>query len=60
MMFMNLSDIAILNIECVDYCCIIDGITKSEAIHLMQNNNLTKKKSKTLQNIKFIITYKHG
>ena len=45
---MNLSDIAILNIECVDYCCIIDGITKSEAIHLMQNNNLTKKKKRNL------------
>ena len=57
---MNLSDIASLNIECVDYCYIIDGITKSEAIHLMQNNNLTKKKSETLQNIKFIITCKHG
>ena len=48
MIFMNLSDIAILNIECVDYCCIIDGITKSEAIHLMQNNNLTKKKKRNL------------
>ena len=47
MMSINLSDIAILNIEGADYCYIISGIGKSEAIHLMQNIDLTKK-SKTL------------
>ena len=52
MMFMNLSDIAILNIEFVDYCCIIGGITKNEAIHLMQNDNLTKKKKKKAKHYK--------
>ena len=31
MMSMNLSDIAILNINGADYCCIISGISKSEA-----------------------------
>ena len=36
MMSMNLSDIA-------DYCCIINGISKSEAMNLMQNINLTEK-----------------
>ena len=25
-----------------DYCCMITGISKSEAINLMQNINLTK------------------
>ena len=44
MMSMNLSDIAILNIKGSDYrCIIISGITKIEAINLMQNTNLTKK-----------------
>ena len=28
---MNLSDIAILNIQVFDYCCIVSGISKSEA-----------------------------
>ena len=36
MTFMNLSDIAILNIKGADYCCIIKGIGKTEAINLMQ------------------------
>ena len=32
MMSMNVSDITILNIKSADYCCIISGISKSEAI----------------------------
>ena len=36
MMFMNLSDFAI-------FCCIMSRISKSEAINVMQNINLTKK-----------------
>ena len=40
---MNLSDIAILNIRSADYCCIISGITKSEAINLMKNIDLNEK-----------------
>ena len=35
MMSMNLSDIAILKIKNADYCCIITGISKSEAINLI-------------------------
>ena len=35
MMSMNLSDIAILKMKNTDYCCIITGISKSEAINLM-------------------------
>ena len=42
MMPMNLSDIAILNIKSADYRCIISGISKNEAINLMQNIDLTK------------------
>ena len=43
MVSMNLSDIAILNIKGSNYCCIISGINKSEAINLVQNIDLTKK-----------------
>ena len=34
---MNLSNITILKIKNADYCCIISGINKSEAIELLQN-----------------------
>ena len=34
---MNLSDIAILNIKSDHYRCIITGISKNEAINLIQN-----------------------
>ena len=34
MMSMNLSSIALLNIKGSDYCCIISGISKNEAINL--------------------------
>ena len=43
MMFMNLSDIAFLNINGADYRCIIKGISKSEAINLLHNYDLTEK-----------------
>ena len=42
-MSMMLSNIATLKIENADYCCIITGISKSEAIKLLQNIDLTKK-----------------
>ena len=42
-MSMKISDIAILNIKGADYRCIISGISKSEAINLMQNIDLTEK-----------------
>ena len=42
MMSMNLSNIDILNIKGADYCCIISGIIKGEAINFMQNIDLTK------------------
>ena len=43
MMTMNLSDIG------SDHRCIISGISKSEAINLMQNIDLTKKKRNILK-----------
>ena len=48
-MSMNLRDIAILNIKGSDH----SGISKSEAINLIQNIDLTKKRGS-------IITYKNG
>ena len=36
MMFINFDDIAILNINGVDYCCNINGISKSEAVNLLK------------------------
>ena len=41
---MNFSDMAILKIKDSDYCYIISRITKSEAINLMHNTGLTRKK----------------
>ena len=38
---MNLSDIAILNIKEADYHCIINRISKSETINLLQNIGLS-------------------
>ena len=38
-MSINLSDIAILNIKGSNYCCIMSGIRKNEAISLMQHAN---------------------
>ena len=43
MMCSNLNDIAILNICSVDYCCIINGVSKIDAINLLKNADLTKK-----------------
>ena len=43
-MSINLNDIAILNIRDVDYCCIINGISKNDATNLLQNANLTEGK----------------
>ena len=38
MLSVNISDIAIITIKTVDYCCIIHNISKSEAINLLQNS----------------------
>ena len=43
MMSVNLSDIAILNINGSDHYCIISLISKNKAINLLQNADLTVK-----------------
>ena len=42
-MSMNFSDIAILNISGVDYRCIINIISKSEVVNLLQKADLSEK-----------------
>ena len=51
MMYVTLDDMAILNICGVDYRCNIYGISKSDAVRLLQNVDFTKKKG-ILQNQK--------
>ena len=48
---MNLTDITTLNIQSVDYSCIITVIIKSEAIKVIQSIDLPEKR-RTLQNMK--------
>ena len=60
MMSINLSDIATLNVNDADYHCIISGISKIEAINLLQNIDLTQKKGNNIKHAKFIITYKNS
>ena len=43
MMSMNFSGIASLNIKSADYCCITSGISRIEAINLIQNFDLIEK-----------------
>ena len=40
MLFLIISDIAIITIKGVDCCCIIDDISKFEAIYLLKNSML--------------------
>ena len=42
-MSLNLNDIAIPKIKGSDYCCIISRISKSEAMKLLQNIDVTEK-----------------
>ena len=48
---MKLSDIAILSIKGTNYCCMINGFSKNEAINFLKNVDMTEK-SGTLQNIR--------
>ena len=45
-MSVTLTDIAILNIKGSDFLCIINLISKKEAIHLLQNGDLIEKSKK--------------
>ena len=60
MMSMNLSDIAILNVKSANYRCIVSGISKNEAINLMQNADLTKKKQNSIKHNNLLSRIKMG
>ena len=57
MMSMNLSHIAILSINDLDYRCIINGISKNEVLNLLQKTDINQK-SGTLKNIKNLFSNK--
>ena len=57
MMSMNLSHIAILSINDLDYRCIINGISKNEVLNLLQKTDINEK-SGTLKNIKNLFSNK--
>ena len=44
MMSVNFNVIAILNINGANYRCIINGISKSDVVNLLQNTNLTEER----------------
>ena len=39
-LYLNISDISIITVKDVDYCCIIRNNSKSEAINLVKNSVL--------------------
>ena len=43
MMSMNISNIAILNIQGANHCCFSIGISKSEAVNLLHKADLNEK-----------------
>ena len=62
MISVNLNNIAILNIQDVNYCHIINGISKCGAVNVLENADLTEKRStKKIKKIKkFTTIYKIG
>ena len=54
----NLDDIAILSINGIDFKCIISGISKSEAVKVLQNVDFNEKRW-ALKNLNFLTVYKH-
>ena len=44
MMSLNVTDIAVLNIDSVNYYCIFNGISKSEGVNLLQNTDWNVKR----------------
>ena len=57
---MNLGNVALLNIKDFDYYCMISLISKSEAINLLQNADLTENKRNIIKHKKFISIYKNA
>ena len=57
----SLTNVTALKIKNADYCCTTIGISKSEALKLLQNIDLTKKSGTIKKNIKSnICIYENG
>ena len=56
----NLNNIAILNIHDINYRCIINKISKSDAVNSLQNADLIEKKNSHIKIKKIITAYKLG
>ena len=50
---MNLNDIAVLNINGLDYCCIINEISKNEAVNWRQKADFKKRRELSYTNSLF-------
>ena len=57
---MNLSNIAILNINRADYRCFINRINKHEVMNLLQNANMTGEKWNIIQHSFSLLCIKDG
>ena len=53
----NLNDIAILNIRGVDYCCIINGNSRSDTVNLLLNADLTEERSNTQRKTNYFLFF---
>ena len=60
MMSMNLSNIAILNINGADYCCIFNENCKNEDTNLLQNADLSLKKWNIIKHNCSLLCIKDG
>ena len=58
MMYLNLSHVAILNIHCADFRCIINRISTSEA--KTEKKLICLEKTEHYETQKTIITFKNG
>ena len=54
----NLDDTAILSINCIDFQCIISGISKSEAVKELQIVDFNEKRW-ALKNLNVLTVYKY-
>ena len=57
---MNLCNIAIVSFTDADHSCIINGISKIEAMCLLKNANIIKKKWITITHKKLLLCIKAG
>ena len=60
MSIIKLNNSAILNVKSANYCCVINGISKTDALNLLKNADLKMKNQKKKKNVKTILPYING